>query len=190
MSDLLLGGRWLLAVVLIVAGLSKLTAGSRARVAGAIGDYGVIPAGLVKLAAVALPWLELIGGALLCLGVAAVVVASFVAVMLAAFAVTMGWHVARGRSFDCGCGADATSISWALAGRDLALCGIALAVALGPSGALSIWPAWDSGSSTVSAVSVMPVPLLTILVLVGVRLLMSAGRSGLRRPAVDQEGLA
>ena len=179
MSELLLAGRWLLAIVLIVAGVSKLLAPTNSEVIKAFRDYGVIPERLIEPTAAALPWLEVMSGALLAIGIALVVTAGFVAVMMGLFAVAVGWHVAHGRRFGCGCGSGGSRISWWLAARDLALCVIAGAIAIGPGGALAAWPGWGSGGTTGSAVSMIPVPLATIAMLLGVRLVVS-GRQAQR----------
>ena len=56
-------------------------------------------------------------------------------VLLLGFAGAVGWNVAHGRRFDCGCGAaHDTAVRWGLALRDLGLAAIAATVALGPSG--------------------------------------------------------
>ena len=175
-SDLLLSGRWLLAVVLIASGIPKLSPTGKNRVANAMRDYGV-PERLITPAASVLPWLEFSSGALLCAGAALVVSASLVAVLMAVFAATVGWHVARGRAFACGCGSDGTRISWGIVARDLALCALAIAIATGPSGALAVWPGATSVRATVSAATAIPVPLITILVLLGLRLGVSARQS-------------
>ena len=101
MSDLLLGGRWVLAVVLIAAGVSKLSATSRRRLRQAIRDYGVIPERLVAAASVVLPWLEVVSGIAVCIGIGLVITAGLVAAMFGAFGVATAWHVARGEGFDC-----------------------------------------------------------------------------------------
>jgi uncharacterized membrane protein YphA (DoxX/SURF4 family) len=170
MSDLLLGGRWVLAVVLIVAGVSKLSATSRRRLLQAIRDYGVIPERLGATASVVLPWLEVVSGIAMCIGILLVITASVVAAMFGAFGVATAWHVARGEGFDCGCGLWNTPIGWGLVRRDLTLCALALAVATGPSGALAVWPGWASSHVPGSLASMIPAPLIAMLALLVLRL--------------------
>jgi hypothetical protein len=114
-----------------------------------------------------------------------VITASLVAVMMGVFAVAVGCHVARGHAFGCGCGSGGTRISWGLASRDLALCVGALAVAIGPSGALAAWPGWGSWHVSGPTASMIPVPLITILALLGLRLGLSALQAGGRRPSLE-----
>jgi uncharacterized membrane protein YphA (DoxX/SURF4 family) len=171
MTDLLLGARWILAIVLIGAAVAKLRGPGRDQFADAIESYRVLPNRLVRPVAAWLPWLELTLGVMLCLGVMLVVAAACAAFLLAAFGLAVGWHVSRGRRFACGCGSGAT-ISWALAGRDLLLSGVALAIALGPSGGLAIWPGWGAQHVAASAQSMLPMPLTAISAMLSAQLLI------------------
>ena len=90
MPYVLLSGRWLLAGVLLAAGASKLSQTMRREVASAILDFGVIPQKLVRPAALLLPWIELVFGALLCAGIGLTITASLVAVMMGIFASAVG----------------------------------------------------------------------------------------------------
>jgi uncharacterized membrane protein YphA (DoxX/SURF4 family) len=188
-SDLLLGGRWLLAVVLVVAGLSKLSEPGRHRVAQAIRDYGALRERVVEPATALLPWLELSLGALLCVGVGLLITGCVVAIMMGAFAAVVGWHVARGHKFDCGCGSRATPIGWLLVGRNLMLGTVSLGVAVGPSGALAAWPGWGAAAVSGSAASVIPVPLVTVLCLLALRLVMGSRHARVWRTSLDPEPL-
>ena len=189
LSDLLLGGRWLLAVVLIVAGVEKMHPSARDRTAQAIRDYGLVPERWAEATANLLPWFEIGCGLLICAGAALAITASLISVMMGCFAIAVGRHVALGHAFDCGCGSAATPISWGLAGRDLAFCLLSLAIAVGPSGALAVWPGWGSSHVHGSAAAVIPVPLITILALAGLRLAMGARHArGQRRPLRRQTG--
>jgi putative oxidoreductase len=176
--DLLLAGRWVLAMVLVVAGVRKLLAPSRDPVAEAMRNYGTIPDALVPSAAFVLPWLEVGLGLLLCVGVMLLVAAACAAAALGVFAIAVGWHLVRGHRFDCGCGG-AGEISWQLAGRDLSLCAVAVAVVFGPSGGLAAWPGWGASAVAGSAEAMVPVPLVTILLMVTVQLLLRVRRDGL-----------
>jgi Methylamine utilisation protein MauE len=175
MTDLLLGARWILAIVLIGAAVAKLHAPGRDQLADAIQSYGVLPNQLVRPVAAGLPWLELTLGAMLCFGVLLVAAASCVAFLLAAFGLAVGWHVSRGRRFACGCGSGET-ISWMLAIRDLVFSGVAVAIAVGPSGGLAIWPGWAAQHVAASAQAMVPVPLTAITLLLGAQLLLRGRR--------------
>ncbi len=174
MAYLVLAARWLLAVVLIGAGVAKLPADGRDAAAQAIENYGVLPRRLRRPAAAALPYGEITLGLLLCLGVLLRVSADCVAVMLGAFAASVGWHVQRGHRFGCGCGGGG-SISWSLAARDGASACLAAVVAWRPSSGLALLPGWGAVSVHASARSLLPVPLVVIVLLVLVRVLIMAG---------------
>jgi uncharacterized membrane protein YphA (DoxX/SURF4 family) len=189
MIDLLLGARWILAIVLIGAAVAKLRAPERDQFADAIESYRVLPSQLVRPVAAGLPWLELTLGVLLCLGVMLVVAAACAAFLLAAFGLAVGWHVSRGRRFACGCGSGAT-ISWALAGRDLLLSGVALAIAVGPSAGLAIWPGWGAQHVAASAQAMLPVPLTAISLLFVAQLLLRGWQLAHRSQAPESRQLA
>jgi uncharacterized membrane protein YphA (DoxX/SURF4 family) len=171
MTDLLLSARWILAIILIGAALAKLRAPGRDQFADAIENYRVLPSRLVRPVTAGLPWLELMLGVMLCLGVMLVAAAACAALLLAAFGVAVGWHVSHGRRFACGCGSG-EMISWTLAVRDLLLSGIAAAIALGPSGGLAIWPGWGTQHVSTSVQAMVPIPLTAITVMLGAHLLM------------------
>lgn len=184
-SDLLLAARWLVAIVLLIAGIRKLLAPSREQTIKAVRSYGMLPDALVVPAACVLPWLEITLGALSCVGVAIVITAVCTALVFAAFAIAIGWHLLRGHRFACGCGGGG-EISWQLVGRDFALCAIAIVIAIGPSAGLAIWPGWGAGAVARSAEALIPVPLITILLMIGARVVYQLGQArpqASRRPA-------
>lgn len=175
MPELLLGGRWLLALVLMSSGIAKLMAPTRAPVLDAIEHYGVLPAVLVEPFALSLPWIELILGLALAGGVLIAPAAALAAALLAVFALVMGWHLAHGRRFGCGCGRGGL-ISWRLAARDLLLGALAAAVALGPSAGLALWAGPAAEPVSRSGASLLPVPMLVIVALVASQLLSHCPR--------------
>lgn len=171
-SDLLLAGRWLLAIVLVAAGIAKATAGDRASLTGAIRNYGVVPSGLVDVVAAALPWMEIVIGGSLCAGVRLVITASCAALAFATFAVVISWHLIRGHRFECGCAGTDAEIGWSLVARDLLLCGLAVAIAFGPSGGLAAWAGWGAHPAGESLESMVPVPLIVLALIVSLKLVM------------------
>jgi uncharacterized membrane protein YphA (DoxX/SURF4 family) len=90
-----------LAAVFLVSGTLKATDPDATYVA--VRAYDVLPKAGVALVAAVLPWLEIVLGVLLLLGVAARAVATIGAGLLLMFVagVTQAW--ARGLSIDCGC---------------------------------------------------------------------------------------
>ena len=182
MVDLLLAARWLLAAVLVSAGVAKLSTAGRDSVTTAIASYGVLPRRLMIPFAVALPWVEIALGGSLGLGVMLRVSGTSVAAMLGAFAAVIGWHLLRGHRFACGCGGQG-QISWRLVGRDVAFAALGAAVGWGPSAGLALWPGWGATAVDASVRSLLPIPLIVIVLLVLLRALTSTVRSGSRRLA-------
>jgi uncharacterized membrane protein YphA (DoxX/SURF4 family) len=189
MIDLLLAARWALGIVLIGAAVAKLRAPGRDQLEDAIHSYRLVPSGLVRPVATWLPWLELTLGLSLCAGVMLVATAVCAAFILAAFGLAVGWHVSRGRRFACGCGNGAT-ISWALAGRDLLLSVVALAIAVGPSAGLAIWPGWAAEHVSASVQALLPIPLVAITLMFGVQLLRRSQQLGRWRGKSESGRLA
>ncbi len=114
-----LGLRLLLAGVLLYAGLHKV--GHSADLARIIYGYRLLHPELVNLAGMILPWLEILTGLLLALGLlrrssAVVACGLFIAFMAAA-----GLAMARGIDAPCGCFSVASAserIGWGLLARD------------------------------------------------------------------------
>lgn len=172
-AELIIAGRWLLAIVLIVAAAGKLSAKGRESTVDALTNYRVLPLSLSRPAAVMLPWVEIVLACLLFAGVIVAVAAACTAALLGMFAAVVSCHLLRGRRFACGCGRG-DLISWNLAGRDTVLSALAILVALGPNGALALWPGSDAMPSSPSALLLVPMPLLAVLVMIALRLLQEA----------------
>ncbi len=93
--------RLLLGVVFVIAGWTKVTdlAGS----GRAVNAYQLMPFGVARVIGAALPFVEIVVGLLLIVGLATRVVAALTAALLAVyiFGISSAW--ARGLSIDCGC---------------------------------------------------------------------------------------
>jgi len=96
------GGRFFLGLAFVVAGIVKIQ--EPYQFAGAVLAYQLLPQPLAGLAAAIIPWLEVVSGGFLCLGLkrrsCLLVISLFMAVFLGVIAVTL----ARGLEIDCGCG--------------------------------------------------------------------------------------
>ena len=121
--------RLVLGVVLLVAGGMKV--GNPRGSARAVQAYEVMPFEVAKYVGVALPWVEIIVGALLVLGLFTRVNALIGTLLMVAFVLGIAQAWARGLTIDCGCfggggevAADQTRYGREIA-RDLlfALCG-------------------------------------------------------------------
>ena len=97
-------------VVFIAAALAKI--GDAASFAAQIHNYRLLPIGAENLVAILLPWIELIAGLALVLGVQARSGAWLTAAMMVVFTAAVGQAVARNLDFECGCfgTADATRV--------------------------------------------------------------------------------
>ena len=93
--------RLVLGAVLLVAGAAKV-ADPQASVA-AVRAYELLPGGWVTVVGWGLPFLELVLGVLLLVGIAVRPAALATAVLMAAFVAAVGSAAARGLSIDCGC---------------------------------------------------------------------------------------
>jgi putative oxidoreductase len=87
-----------------------------------IATYQMLPLALVNPLAIVLPWLELVTGALLVLGLRARAASLLTAAMLAMFTAAISVAVARGLDLSCGCfasqGMAEDPISWRTIVRD------------------------------------------------------------------------
>lgn len=88
-------------LVFVAAALGKI--GDVSAFAGQIVNYRLMPLGSVNLLAITLPWIELLAGLGLVLGVRPRAGAVIVLVLMAIFTVAVGSAWARGLDFECGC---------------------------------------------------------------------------------------
>lgn len=101
MRFLSLAARMLLGIVFLVAGAEKL--GALSTFGRSIDAYGILPTGLVNIAALLFVWTELVVGILLFAGAAIRGAALVTAGMLVAFLIAIISALARGMTIDCGC---------------------------------------------------------------------------------------
>ncbi|MGE9783255.1 DoxX family membrane protein [Janibacter sp. CX7] len=93
--------RLVLGVVLVVAGALKV--GNPLGAARAVQAYDVLPFELARWIGYALPWVEIVVGVLLVLGLFTRVCAVIGTVLMLAFVIGIAQAWARGLSIDCGC---------------------------------------------------------------------------------------
>ena len=139
--------RWLLAVIFIVAGASK--AAHPWVFVHTVEGYTMLPSSLSTPFGLALPWLEIMLGAYLLLGLFTRVVAAAALALLGVFLVALAVQLARGHTGDCGCviGIDNPIVTafvggnnidpWDIA-RDVLLAALALLVLRTPHPPLAI----------------------------------------------------
>lgn len=127
---LLMAIRVFLALFFATAALSKL--GHAEEFYGVVRNFRILPDGLSRVTALALPVVELAVAAGLLIGATAVPAAIAAAALLAVFGAAIAVNVLRGRTWiDCGCfrGGLKQQVGWALVGRNALMAGAALAVA-------------------------------------------------------------
>lgn len=126
---------WLLAAIFGAAAVAKLRAPDV--FAGVVANYRLLPAALVRPAALALPVVELAAALGLLVPASRPAAGAVVAALLLAFAAAMAINLRRGRDeIDCGCFVSLLRqrISWALVARNLLLAACALVLAAGGGG--------------------------------------------------------
>jgi uncharacterized membrane protein YphA (DoxX/SURF4 family) len=124
--------RVLLAGLFVWAAIPKLL--DPPAFAEAVANYHLLPDALVGPVAVLVPMLELVAAAALVAGLGARGAALTIALMLVAFTAGMIQALVRGIDLDCGCFGTATKVEvgWASIARNVALLGMAVAIAALP----------------------------------------------------------
>lgn len=90
-----------LGALFIAAALPKLA--DPPAFAKALWAYSLFPAWSLHPIALALPWLELLAGLALCLGLRVRAAATWIAALLVAFILALSLNLARRHPVDCGC---------------------------------------------------------------------------------------
>ncbi len=93
--------QFVLAAFFVVAGLAKIA--DPPGFAHEIHNYGLVPGAFVNAMALVLPWLEVITGVALFLGIARRSAARILGILLIVFIVALSINLFRGKPVDCGC---------------------------------------------------------------------------------------
>ncbi len=93
--------QFVLAAFFVVAGLAKIA--DPPGFAHEIHNYGLVPGPFVNAMALVLPWLEVITGVALFLGIARRSAARILGILLIVFIAALAINLARGKPVDCGC---------------------------------------------------------------------------------------
>ncbi|SDT98134.1 MauE/DoxX family redox-associated membrane protein [Desulfobacula phenolica] len=114
-----------LGITFIVASYHKIE--DPAGFAGIIYGYAVFPGAIINLLAIAIPFLELVAGFSLILGVYPRSALLIMNLLLSGFILIIGFNLLRGHQFDCGCfsfsGQSNTASNVSLLVRDVFLLG-------------------------------------------------------------------
>ncbi|OIN96139.1 MAG: hypothetical protein AUJ21_02190 [Anaerolineae bacterium CG1_02_58_13] len=123
--------------VLLVAGIAKLRIG-RNRFLEAILGYDLIPESVAVILARCLPWLEVLSGFLLIVGLLSREAALLAFGLFLVFTMAITISLARGKDNNCGCFENTVSVQWRLVYRDVLLMGLLLPVYAFRGGAITI----------------------------------------------------
>ena len=93
--------RLYLGVVFILACLHKIA--EPATFALDVATYQFLPLPLINIFALVMPWLELLAGAMIVLGLRTRAAALLIVAMMVAFMIALGWALAQGLDMSCGC---------------------------------------------------------------------------------------
>jgi putative oxidoreductase len=115
---------WVLGGVFVYAGISKIL--DPAQLAAQIRNYQLAPWWLIHPAALVLPWVEILAGLLLILGIWAIEATLVLGGLLALFMVAIGWAMHLGLDIECGCFAGHTKVGFARLAEDGGLLAVAV----------------------------------------------------------------
>ena len=90
-----------LGAIFVAAALPKIT--DPPSFAHMIYNYRLLPAGLINISALVMPWVELLCGLALILGVWRKAALSIIGTMLVVFIIAISINLARENAIDCGC---------------------------------------------------------------------------------------
>lgn len=168
----LVAARWLLALLFLTSGVSKLV--DRGSFAIAIDRYEIVSTRYTPALSSALPGLEIVLGVAFAIGILPAVAGWCASGALLVFAAAVTINLARGRRFDCGCGGTLQrEISWSLVARNVILAAIAAIVAIRPAG-LALWTAGlANGHISAPARDLIAMPLAVIAAAVGLRCVLA-----------------
>jgi putative oxidoreductase len=90
-----------LGLIFVIAALPKIT--DPPSFAHMIYNYRIVPGVLINLSALIMPWLELLCGLALILGIFRGAARDLIALLLVVFIIAISINLARGNAIDCGC---------------------------------------------------------------------------------------
>ncbi len=126
------GAQILLGLLFLTAALAKIV--DVASLAKEVHNFHLVPLWSEHLLAMMVPWIELVAGLALVLGIRPRAGAWVAGALLVAFTIAIVAAMARGLDFACGCfgTADATRIGWAKLAENLGMLALAAVGSLKP----------------------------------------------------------
>jgi putative oxidoreductase len=129
--------RILTGATLLLAGISKIRIGHN-RFLQAIMGYDLIPKNVASIMARFLPWLELITGSMLLVGLYVQVATLIAFGLFLLFCGVVTISLLRGKNNDCGCFRTITPVQWRLVFRNVFLMGLLIPVFAFKGGIITI----------------------------------------------------
>jgi len=93
--------RWILGFIFVYAGINK--AMNPVEFAEIIQNYRILPDGLINIAAVLIPWVEIVTGFFLIFGIWLIGAVSLCNFLLLIFFCSLSFNMLRGLNIECGC---------------------------------------------------------------------------------------
>ena len=90
-----------LGAIFVIAAIPKIA--DPPSFAHMIYNYRLVPASLINLSALVMPWVELLAGLALILGVWKAAARTVIGILLAVFIIAISINLARDNAIDCGC---------------------------------------------------------------------------------------
>jgi uncharacterized membrane protein YphA (DoxX/SURF4 family) len=90
-----------LGAIFVIAAIPKIA--DPPSFAHMIYNYRLVPASLINISALAMPWIELLAGLALILGVWKAAARNVTGILLAVFIIAISINLARDNAIDCGC---------------------------------------------------------------------------------------
>jgi putative oxidoreductase len=90
-----------LGAIFVIAAIPKIA--DPPSFAHMIYNYRLVPASLINLSALVMPWVELLAGLALILGVWKAAARNLIGILLAIFIIAISINLARDNAIDCGC---------------------------------------------------------------------------------------
>jgi len=139
LAGLILGARALVGLVLVIAGIAKLKAGSDWFLKSLLA-YDLVRGTIATTLSKMLPWGEVVSGVLLLVGFLTPFATVFSFLLLLTFTLALTTAIVRDKPVNCGCfgqSSDTRRARWTLVYRNLVLVGLLLPIYMFGSGDLS-----------------------------------------------------
>jgi putative oxidoreductase len=126
------GAQIILGLLFLLASLAKIV--DVTSLASQVHNFRLLPFWSEHLVAMTLPWIELVAGLALVLGIRSRAGAWLAGALLAGFTIGIALAMARGLNFECGCfgTADGTRVGWTKLGENLGMLALAAVGSLRP----------------------------------------------------------